>query len=71
MLPRQRRQIDESRYPINDDAAPSGLMGVAPPGPGDDVGTMILYAGGMARFESDSGRVIWLIDQQQTYNWLC
>ena len=72
VLPRDRDEIDDSRYPLgDDDAAPSGLLRVAPPGPGDDVGTMILYTDGMARFESDSGRVIWLTDEEQSYNWVC
>jgi hypothetical protein len=72
VLPRHRDEIDEGRYPLNvDDSAPSGFMRVVPPGPGDDVGTMIVYSDGMARFESDSGRVIWLTDEKQTYNWVC
>jgi hypothetical protein len=32
---------------------------------------MIVYADGLARFESASGRVIWLTDDEQTYNWVC
>lgn len=44
---------------------------VAPPGPGDDVGDMIVYVNGIARFESDSGWVIWLTDQEQVYGWEC
>ena len=44
---------------------------VAPPGPGDDIGDMIVYVDGIARFESDSGWVIWLTDQEQTYGWVC
>jgi hypothetical protein len=71
LLPRQRNRIDETRYPREDGGAPSGHMRVAPPGPGDDVGTMIVYTDGMARFESDSGNVIWLTDEEQTYNWVC
>jgi hypothetical protein len=71
VLPRQRRQIDPSNYPHDSDVSPSGLMRVAPPGAGDDIGTMIVYTDGMARFESASGRVIWLTDDEQTYNWVC
>lgn len=62
-------EIDEARYPI--EATPEGLVRVAPPGPGDDVGTMVLYADGMARFESDSGMVTWFTDQELTYDWVC
>ena len=45
------------------------------PGPGDDIGVMVIYADGMARFESKSGRVIWLTSDERiynwTYNWVC
>ncbi len=61
--------IDESRYPLPPDL--NGLVRVAPPGPGDDIGTMIVYSDGFARFESDSGWIIWLTDQEQTYGWVC
>jgi hypothetical protein len=71
VLRRHLDEIDEARYPLDDDAEPSGLLRVVPPGPGDDVGTMILYSDGMARFESESGRIIWLTNEEQTYNWVC
>jgi hypothetical protein len=61
--------IDESRYPLPDE--PQGFARVVPPGPGDDVGTMVVYSDGIARFESDSGLVSWFTDQEQTYNWVC
>ncbi len=44
---------------------------VAPPGPGDDVGTLVVYADGFARYESDSGTVIWLTTDVLTYDWVC
>jgi hypothetical protein len=44
---------------------------VAPPGPGDDIGTVFVYADGFAWFESDSGQSIWLTQEEQTYNWVC
>lgn len=75
------RSIDKSQYPVEGPSArpgPSettadaaGFARVAPPGPGDDLGTMVVYSDGMARFESKSGRVIWLTDEEQTYNWVC
>lgn len=61
--------IDESRYPLPE--APQGFARIMPPGPGDDVGTMIVYSDGFARFESDSGLVSWFTDQELTYNWVC
>ncbi len=69
-------RIDPGRYTIV--GALLGMLGavgavprVAPPGPGDDIGEMVVYADGMARFESDSGWVIWLTNQEQTYGWEC
>jgi hypothetical protein len=32
---------------------------------------MIVYVDGPARFESDSGWVIWLTGQEQTCGWVC
>ncbi len=75
VLPEDQGSIDVSRYPVDlDDTSVEGLaplQRVAEPGPGDDVGTMLVYVDGLARFESDSGRVIWLTDEEQTYNWEC
>ena len=69
-------QVELDRYPLV--GAVLGIVGslgvapqVAPPGPGDDIGDMIVYTDGTARFESDSGWVIWLTDQEQTYTWEC
>lgn len=71
VLPEHLGEIDESRYPL-EAAATSGLLAAVPvPGPGDDVGTMILYADGMARYESDSGNVMWLTDEEPEYTWVC
>jgi hypothetical protein len=53
---------------------PAGMIAaprVAPPGPGDDVGTLVVYADGVARFESDSGQVRWLSDEVHEYNFVC
>lgn len=44
---------------------------ISEPGPGDDVGTLTLYADGYARFVSDSGTEIWLTQEQRDYNWVC
>ena len=44
---------------------------VAPPGPGDDVGTIYVYADEVAWFESDSGQTIWLTQDEITYTWVC
>ena len=72
LLPEQLADLDESAYPLPTASTPAGVRArVAPPGPGDDVGTMVVYDDGIARFESDSGRVTWLTDEPQTYDWVC
>jgi hypothetical protein len=48
-----------------------GFARVAPPGPGDDIGTLVVYADGVAHYESDSGQTIWLTRDEQSYNWVC
>lgn len=45
---------------------------VVPPGPGDDMGTLIVWADGVARWMSDSGDLdVWMIDDELTYDWVC
>lgn len=45
---------------------------VAPPGPGDDVGTLTIYSDGFAHFVSDSGDLdVWLTQEFRNYNWVC
>lgn len=54
--------------------APSlaGFARVSPPGPGDDTGTLVVWADGVARWTSDSGNLdVWLVDEPITYNWVC
>ena len=75
LLPDDRSEIDPALYPLP--PSDSGISGfaaaprVVSPGPGDDIGTMVVYSDGIARFESESGRIIWLTDQEQTYGWVC
>ena len=49
-----------------------GLLRVVDPGPGDDIGTLVVWSDGVARWVSDSGDLdVWLIDDELTYNWVC
>ena len=71
LLPEELEALDETQYPEPD--APQGIATrVVPLGPGDDVGTLVVYSDGIARFESDSGTiVIWLGDDERSYDWVC
>ena len=82
LLAEDEEALDESRYegaPVDDadadDAADAGEAGdvarVMPPGPGDDIGTLVVYADGLARYESDSGQSVWLTDVPVTYPFVC
>lgn len=67
LLPEE--EIDVTRYG-------SGMgvhvRAVAPPGPGDDIGTLTLYDDGYARFVSENGEYdIWLTEEERDYNWVC
>lgn len=49
-----------------------GFARVAPPGPGDDLGTLVVWDDGVARWVADSGTLdVWMIDEEITYNWVC
>ncbi len=45
---------------------------VAAPGPGDDVGTLVIFEDGHAYWESHNGELqTWLTTRELTYNWVC
>ena len=45
---------------------------VSPPGPGDDVGTLIVWEDGVGRWTSDSGDLdVWVTVEEVTYSWVC
>jgi hypothetical protein len=49
-----------------------GVAAVAAPGPGDDVGTLVVYDNGIAYWMSDSLTLgTWLTTKRITYNWVC
>jgi hypothetical protein len=61
--------IDREASPV---MGRQGLVRVVEPGPGDDIGTLVVWADGVARWVSDSGDLdVWLIDDELTYNWVC
>lgn len=69
------RELDEitGQDRAGPEVGPAGFRSpaVADPGPGDDTGTLVAYADGIARYETDSGGVFWLTDDEQTYDWIC
>lgn len=56
-----------------DSAALAGPVGaVVMPGPGDDVGTLVVFESDLAYWESESGRLsTWLTNHTIEYNWAC
>jgi hypothetical protein len=51
---------------------PGAVARVVAPGPGDDVGALVIYANGYAFFRSDSGDLTtWLTTQPREYDWVC
>lgn len=50
----------------------AALSAVAPPGPGDDMGTLVIFENDLAYWGSDSGNLeTWLTRNELTYNWAC
>ena len=49
-----------------------GLARVVAPGPGDDIGTLVVWADGVARWVSESRDLdVWMIDDEIIYTWVC
>jgi hypothetical protein len=49
-----------------------GFTQVVAPGVGDDVGTLTIWADGVARWTSASGDLdVWMVDDKVQYNWAC
>ena len=61
--------VDRDESPV---AGVQGFARVVAPGPGDDVGTLVVWADGVARWVSDSGDLdVWMIDDEVPYYWVC
>jgi hypothetical protein len=71
LLRAQLAALDTSKYPVPGTVHSLKEPAVAPPGPGDAVGTLVIYSDGIATFQSQSGRVIWLTNDPQSYGWVC
>jgi hypothetical protein len=53
-------------------AGVQGFARVVAPGPGDDTGTLVVWADGVARWVSDSRHLDeWMIDDEVTFGWVC
>ena len=72
------RAAEGNREAIPDDVgvqgfAPHGFGArVAPPGPGDDVGTLVVWSDDVAWFVSENGQyTAWLVREEPTYGWEC
>jgi hypothetical protein len=62
---------------VASDAAASAVVegpvgAVVAPGPGDDLGTLVIYENELAYWQSDSGTLrTWLTTSEIEYNWAC
>ena len=66
--------LDEVLAVERENSPVSGVRGlrVVAPGPGDDLGTLVVWADGVARWVSDSRDLdVWMIDDPVRYVWEC
>ena len=75
MDPELQERIDEvlaverEHSPV---AGVHGLTRVPSPGPGDDIGTLVVWADGVARWVSASRDLdVWMINDEIVYTWEC
>jgi hypothetical protein len=68
-------RIDEVFAVNREDSPVAGAHGfarVVAPGPGDDIGTLVVWSDGVARWVSDSRELdVWMVDDEITYTWVC
>jgi hypothetical protein len=75
MMPELQPRVDEvlavRRQAWSPDD-PHGIARVVEPGPGDDIGTLAVWADGVARWTSASGDLdVWMVDDDIEYRWEC
>jgi hypothetical protein len=75
MDPALQDRADEVLAVEREDSPVAGVHGLArvpSPGPGDDIGTLVVWADGVARWVSKSRDLdVWLIDDEIVYTWVC
>ncbi len=73
--PQLQEQFDEVIAVARDEspvAGVAGLVRVVAPGVGDDIGTLVVWADGLARWVSDSRDLdVWMTDEQIVQPWPC
>jgi hypothetical protein len=61
--------VERAESPV---AGVNGFVRVTPPGPGDDIGTLVVWADGVARWVSDNGQLdVWMADEKVVEPWPC
>lgn len=69
--PLQADDADARAMDLAGEPATNAGMVIAP-GPGDAVGTLVVFEGGFAYWQSDSGDLdTWLVTTEITYQWVC
>ena len=75
MDPALQRRVDEVLAVDREDSPVVGVHGFAripSPGPGDEIGTLVVWADDVARWVSDSRDLdVWMIDDEIRYSWVC
>lgn len=67
------RVVNAMRENLPESVGVSGFAArVVSPGPGDDIGTLVVWSDDVAYFVSDSGDLrAWLVTEELTYDWVC
>ena len=67
-----RNGVEEDLLSTTGEPTGFGGLRVVEPGPGDDIGTLVIWEDGFARWTSDSGDLVaWLTQDELVYEWTC